>query len=243
MPLAFSAANMILQGSQNPNMRCEALGDAACGCFVSSCGAESNPDPERVIYQAMHQITALILSLQRAGSRKVWRGGGAAFAGGQPWPLWASRASSDHLWGGYFPHAVMQQARTHRVGISFDVQILPIYRPANCRFGQKALVRVSGAEHNRDCCSCWRDRLRLRQRSRQRAGGLSRQRCGSTLRSTVAGRSPPCLCKSWKLCFTFLPASKRARPKPAKAAGPSPPKLWISFLRNIAARPLLIIAW
>ncbi len=32
---------------------------------------------------------------------------------------------------GWFPHSTMQQIRTHRVGISFDVQSFSLYRSAH----------------------------------------------------------------------------------------------------------------
>ena len=86
------------------------------------------PNPQQVIYAAMHQdYTDKFVS----DDRESWPSESAAgeiivkrlLAGerGHYGPL-------EHVQivfnCGYFPHSVMQQARTHRVGISFDVQCL-----------------------------------------------------------------------------------------------------------------------
>ncbi len=81
------------------------------------------PDPERVIYLAMHQdyspqfVSAAAKIPNHYGEVVVKR------------LLEANRGHYGPLehpqitFGvGYFPHTVMQQARTHRVGVSFDVQ-------------------------------------------------------------------------------------------------------------------------
>jgi thymidylate synthase (FAD) len=81
------------------------------------------PDPERVIYQAMHQdycsdyVTAdskipshygeVVVKALLEGNR------------GHYGPLEHPQIT---FAVGYFPHTVMQQARTHRVGVTFDVQ-------------------------------------------------------------------------------------------------------------------------
>ncbi len=81
------------------------------------------PDPERVIYQAMHQdyspsfVTAEERIPEQYGEAVVKHllEGNRGHYG----PLEHPQIT---FGVGYFPHTVMQQARTHRVGISFDVQ-------------------------------------------------------------------------------------------------------------------------
>ncbi len=83
------------------------------------------PDPERVIYQAMHQdyspsfVTAEERIPEQYGEAVVKHllEGNRGHYG----PLEHPQIT---FGVGYFPHTVMQQARTHRVGISFDVQCL-----------------------------------------------------------------------------------------------------------------------
>ncbi|MGY2726640.1 FAD-dependent thymidylate synthase [Thermostichus sp. OS-CIW-26] len=81
------------------------------------------PDPERVIYQAMHQdyspdfVTPESRIPEKYGEavvRHLLEGNRGHYG-----PLEHPQIT---FGVGYFPHAVMQQARTHRVGISFDVQ-------------------------------------------------------------------------------------------------------------------------
>jgi thymidylate synthase (FAD) len=81
------------------------------------------PDPERVIYQAMHQdyspdfVTSESRIPEKYGEavvRHLLEGNRGHYG-----PLEHPQIT---FGVGYFPHAVMQQARTHRVGISFDVQ-------------------------------------------------------------------------------------------------------------------------
>ena len=40
---------------------------------------------------------------------------------------------------GWFPHSVMQQARTHRVGVSFDVQSMRYTGERICRAAERKL--------------------------------------------------------------------------------------------------------
>ncbi|GAB4212162.1 MAG: hypothetical protein OHK0012_05870 [Synechococcales cyanobacterium] len=83
------------------------------------------PDPERVIYQAMHQdysaefITAASKVPGQYGDViiKALLDGNRGHYG----PLEHPQIT---FGCGFFPHTVMQQARTHRVGVSFDVQCL-----------------------------------------------------------------------------------------------------------------------
>lgn len=86
------------------------------------------PFPQQVIYAAMHQDYSdqFVVaereswpSEEKAGEVIVKR----LLAGerGHYGPLEHCQIV---LGCGYFPHSVMQQARTHRIGISFDVQCL-----------------------------------------------------------------------------------------------------------------------
>ncbi|MFS8879221.1 FAD-dependent thymidylate synthase [Synechococcus sp. H55.11] len=81
------------------------------------------PDPERVIWQAMHQdyspdfVTPEGRIPEKYGEavvRHLLEGNRGHYG-----PLEHPQIT---FGVGYFPHAVMQQARTHRVGVSFDVQ-------------------------------------------------------------------------------------------------------------------------
>ena len=81
------------------------------------------PDPERVIWQAMHQdyspdfVTPESRIPEKYGEavvRHLLEGNRGHYG-----PLEHPQIT---FGVGYFPHAVMQQARTHRVGVSFDVQ-------------------------------------------------------------------------------------------------------------------------
>jgi thymidylate synthase (FAD) len=83
------------------------------------------PTPQRVIYAAMHQD----YSSDFVGEKEEWPGEKACGEIAVKCLLSGNRGhfgSTEHpqivLACGYFPHSVMQQARTHRVGISFDVQ-------------------------------------------------------------------------------------------------------------------------
>ncbi|MEN9222207.1 MAG: FAD-dependent thymidylate synthase, partial [Thermostichus sp. BF3_bins_97] len=96
------------------------------------------PDPERVIYQAMHQdyspgfVTPEDRIPEQYGEAVVKHllEGNRGHYG----PLEHPQIT---FGVGHFPHTVMQQARTHRVGISFDVQCL-------AGSTEVTLVRASG---------------------------------------------------------------------------------------------------
>lgn len=86
----------------------------------------STPDPQRCIYTAMHQDYSEDFvydemdswpSEERSGELCVKRllSGGRGHYG----PLEHPQIVLNFGW---FPHSVLQQARTHRVGVSFDVQ-------------------------------------------------------------------------------------------------------------------------
>lgn len=84
----------------------------------------ATPNPQRLIYAAMHQDYAegfvgdeLMPDESEAGHvivRRLLNGERGHFG-----PLEHPQIS---LSVGWFPHSVMQQARTHRIGVSFDVQ-------------------------------------------------------------------------------------------------------------------------
>ncbi|MEB3264656.1 MAG: FAD-dependent thymidylate synthase [Synechococcus sp.] len=97
----------------------------------------ATPDPQRCVYAAMHQdyseefVAADPESWpdeQRAGEICVKR----LLAGerGHYGPLEHAQIV---LNVGWFPHSVMQQARTHRVGVSFDVQSMRYTGERICR--------------------------------------------------------------------------------------------------------------
>jgi len=81
------------------------------------------PDPERVIYQAMHQdySSGYVTNDSKIPTHygevvvKALLEGNRGHYGPLEHPQMTFAV-------GFFPHSVMQQARTHRVGVSFDVQ-------------------------------------------------------------------------------------------------------------------------
>lgn len=85
----------------------------------------ATPDPEQVMYQAMHQDycaeyvspeTEIPMNYGEIVIKRLLEGNRGHYG-----PLEHPQIS---FGVGYFPHTVMQQARTHRVGTSFDVQSL-----------------------------------------------------------------------------------------------------------------------
>lgn len=99
-------------------------------------------DPQTLIWQAMHQDYSELLvadeeapSEAKAGEIAVKRllAGGRGHFGVLEHP-------SITFSVGYFPHSVMQQARTHRVGVSFDVQSM---RYTGKRIGPAAAGQVN----------------------------------------------------------------------------------------------------
>ena len=85
----------------------------------------ATPNPQQCVYAAMHQdysedLLPLIAPTgrmkhgrERSASNACWRESGATTA------RWNTPRSCSM---GLVSHSVMQQARTHRVGVSFDVQ-------------------------------------------------------------------------------------------------------------------------
>jgi len=102
----------------------------------------STPLPQRCIYTAMHQDYSenyVILTEDRplepeAGEICVKRllAGGRGHYGPLEHPQITFNA-------GYFPHSVVQQARTHRVGVSFDVQSMRYTGDRICRAAKEEL--------------------------------------------------------------------------------------------------------
>ncbi|NJK72042.1 MAG: hypothetical protein HC926_01090 [Synechococcaceae cyanobacterium SM2_3_60] len=95
--------------------------DAYCTVSVLT----QTPDPERVMYQAMHQdycaeyvsaATDIPANYAEIVVKRLLEGNRGHYG-----PLEHPQIS---FAVGYFPHTVMQQARTHRVGVSFDCQSL-----------------------------------------------------------------------------------------------------------------------
>ena len=97
----------------------------------------ATPNPQRVIYAAMHQDYSESFV---ADTRQDWPDEAQAgeicvkrlLAGGR-----GHYGPLEHvqivLNVGWFPHSVMQQARTHRVGVSFDVQSMRYTGERICR--------------------------------------------------------------------------------------------------------------
>jgi thymidylate synthase (FAD) len=99
-------------------------------------------DPQTLIWQAMHQDYSELLvadeeppSEPEAGERVVKH----LLAGGRGhWGPVEHPSITFNV--GYFPHSVMQQARTHRIGVTFDVQSL--------RYTGKRICEVARGERD-----------------------------------------------------------------------------------------------
>ncbi|MGY4522714.1 FAD-dependent thymidylate synthase [Thermostichus sp. MS-CIW-30] len=125
------------------------------------------PDPERVIYQAMHQdyspdfVTSESRIPEKHGEavvRHLLEGNRGHYG-----PLEHPQIT---FGVGYFPHAVMQQARTHRVGISFDVQSFRYTGQQIADLGKKLLfasavrsTTETAAPVGETGCGCVSDRV------------------------------------------------------------------------------------
>jgi thymidylate synthase (FAD) len=99
-------------------------------------------NPQQVMYQAMHQdycdrwiCDEKIPSEEECGDILVKR-----LLAGNRGHFGVLENTHIALACGYFPHSVMQQARTHRIGISFDVQ--------SYRYTSKSVIAV--AEDTKD---------------------------------------------------------------------------------------------
>lgn len=118
----------------------------------------STPDPQQVIYAAMHQDysaqwigDADLPDEQTCGRIAVERllVGGRGHYGPLEHPQITFAV-------GHFPHSVMQQARTHRIGVSFDVQSMR-YTSESILHVADRLLPAENAFYIRPA-GCYRDR-------------------------------------------------------------------------------------
>ena len=98
----------------------------------------ATPHPQRCVYAAMHQdYSEGFVAGDRENGR--WRHAGEICIDDAS----EAAATPEHtqivLNVGWFPHSVMQQARTHRVGVSFDVQSMRYTGERICRAADGAL--------------------------------------------------------------------------------------------------------
>jgi thymidylate synthase (FAD) len=86
----------------------------------------ATPRPQQCVYAAMHQdYSEDLVALERAAWPHEHRAGEVCvkrLLGGERGHYGPLEHPQITLNAGWFPHSVMQQARTHRVGVSFDVQ-------------------------------------------------------------------------------------------------------------------------
>jgi thymidylate synthase (FAD) len=101
-----------------------ALGDLNLDNYFEVRVIAQTPNPQTVIYAAMHQdysedfvASESFPSEEKCGEILVRRllSGGRGHFGALEHPQWTINA-------GWFPHSTVQQMRTHRTGISFDAQ-------------------------------------------------------------------------------------------------------------------------
>ena len=103
----------------------------------------ATPNPQQCVYAAMHQDYSEDFV---AGDRKNWpdetRAGEICIkrlVAGDRGHFGPFEHAQIMLNVGWFPHSVMQQARTHRVGVSFDVQSMRYTGERICRAADGAL--------------------------------------------------------------------------------------------------------
>ena len=103
----------------------------------------ATPNPQQCVYAAMHQDYSEDFV---AGDRDNWpdeqRAGEICIKrllAGDRGPFGPFEHAQIMLGVGWFPHSVMQQARTHRVGVSFDVQSMRYTGERICRAADGAL--------------------------------------------------------------------------------------------------------
>jgi thymidylate synthase (FAD) len=105
------------------------------------------PDPERAIYQAMHQDYSsgfvrpddkIPENYGEVVVKRLLEGNRGHYG-----PLEHPQIT---LGVGHFPHTVMQQARTHRVGVSFDVQSFRYTGEHLSSLGEYLLNHSNGAD-------------------------------------------------------------------------------------------------
>ena len=116
----------------------------------------ATPNPQQCIYAAMHQdYSEGFVAADRAEWPDETRAGEVCvkrlLAGerGHYGPLEHAQIV---LNVGWFPHSVMQQARTHRVGVSFDVQSM--------RYTGDRICRAANGELDLDLCRRAAERYR-----------------------------------------------------------------------------------
>jgi hypothetical protein len=154
----------------------------------------ATPNPQQCVYAAMHQDYS---EGYVADDRAAWPEEGRAgeicvkrlLAGerGHYGPLEHAQIV---LNVGWFPHSVMQQARTHRVGVSFDVQSMRYTGDRICRAGNGELDLE--------------EVFYLRPIARARSTATPLRSAASTWRSAAPPRSAIATC--WR------PASRRNTP-------------------------------
>ena len=103
----------------------------------------ATPNPQQCVYAAMHQDYSEDFV---AGNRESWpdetRAGEICIkrlVAGDRGHFGPFEHAQIMLNVGWFPHSVMQQARTHRVGVSFDVQSMRYTGERICRAADGAL--------------------------------------------------------------------------------------------------------
>ena len=103
----------------------------------------ATPNPQQCVYAAMHQDYSEDFV---AGDRENWpdetRAGEICIkrlVAGDRGHFGPFEHALIMLNVGWFPHSVMQQARTHRVGVSFDVQSMRYTGERICRAADGAL--------------------------------------------------------------------------------------------------------
>ena len=103
----------------------------------------ATPNPQQCVYAAMHQDYSEGFV---AGDRDNWPDETKAgeicvkrLLSGERGHYGPMEHAQIVLNVGWFPHSVMQQARTHRVGVSFDVQSMRYTGDRICRAADGAL--------------------------------------------------------------------------------------------------------
>ena len=103
----------------------------------------ATPNPQQCVYAAMHQdYSEGFVAADRADWPDETRAGEICvkrLLAGERGHYGPMEHAQIVLNVGWFPHSVMQQARTHRVGVSFDVQSMRYTGERICRAADGAL--------------------------------------------------------------------------------------------------------
>ena len=103
----------------------------------------ATPNPQQCVYAAMHQdYSECFVAADRADWPDETRAGEICvkrLLAGERGHYGPMEHAQIVLNVGWFPHSVMQQARTHRVGVSFDVQSMRYTGERICRAADGAL--------------------------------------------------------------------------------------------------------